>query len=107
MRRNWILSAALAAALSVAAAQTTTSARHPFTAKDWASLRSAGAAAVSPDGSILYVVTFGGEHGPTHREWWTIRPDGSHGSHVSYVSKLDLPEGFNPMGFTRDGHGLY
>jgi dipeptidyl aminopeptidase/acylaminoacyl peptidase len=107
MRCNWILSAALAAALSVAAAQTTTSARHPFTAKDWASLRSAGAAAVSPDGSILYVVTFGGEHGPTHREWWTIRPDGSHGSHVSYVSKLDLPEGFNPMGFTRDGHGLY
>jgi dipeptidyl aminopeptidase/acylaminoacyl peptidase len=104
MRCNWILSAALAAALSVAAAQTTTSARHPFTAKDWASLRSAGAAAVSPDGSILYVVTFGGEHGPTHREWWTIRPDGSHGSHVS---KLDLPEGFNPMGFTRDGHGLY
>jgi dipeptidyl aminopeptidase/acylaminoacyl peptidase len=99
MRRTWILTASLAAALSVAAAQTT--AKHPFTAKDWASLRSAGATSVSPDGSILYVVTFGGEHGPTHREWWTIQPDGSH------ATKLELPEGFDPMGFTRDGHSLY
>jgi len=75
--------------------------RHPFAGKDWASLRSAGAAAVSPDGTILYQVTFGGDHGPTKREWWTIAPDGSH------AAKLDVPEGFMPMGFTRDGHGLF
>ncbi|MGC2620595.1 MAG: S9 family peptidase [Acidobacteriaceae bacterium] len=101
MRRDWIPFAFLAATLSVAAAQTATPANHPFTAKDWASLPSAAVAAVSPDGGILYVVTFGGEHGPTHREFWTIQPDGSH------ATKLDLPEGFDPMGFTRDGHSLY
>jgi dipeptidyl aminopeptidase/acylaminoacyl peptidase len=76
-------------------------ARHPFTPKDWATLRSAGATAVSPDGTILYVVGFGGEHGPSHREWWTVVPDGSH------ALKLDLPDSFSPMGFTRDGQGLY
>ena len=81
--------------------QTSSAAKHPFTARDWASLHSAGVTAVSPDGTILYVVTFGGERGPTHQEWWTITHDGSH------ATKLDLPEGFSPMGFTRDGHGLY
>ncbi len=105
MRRNWMVSGALAvvflAAAAMAAAQSGAAAKHPFTAKDWATLRSAGATAVSPDGTILYVVTFGGETGPTHREWWTIQPDGSH------ATKLDLPEGFSPMGFTRDGHSLY
>jgi len=40
--------------------------KHPFTAKDWATLRSAGAAAVAPDGTILYSVTYGGEKGPNH-----------------------------------------
>ncbi len=81
--------------------QTSSAAKHPFTARDWASLHSAGVTAVSPDGTILYVVTFGAERGPTHQEWWTIAHDGSH------ATKLDLPEGFSPMGFTRDGHGLY
>jgi dipeptidyl aminopeptidase/acylaminoacyl peptidase len=76
-------------------------AKHPFAAKDWAALHSAGAAAVSPDGTILYQVTFGGDHGPTKREWWTMAPDGSH------AAKLDLPEDFMPMGFTHDGHGLF
>jgi dipeptidyl aminopeptidase/acylaminoacyl peptidase len=76
-------------------------ATHPFTAKDWATLRSASAAAVAPDGGILYVVNFGGEHGPTHREWRSIQPDGTH------ATKLDLPDGFSPMGFTRDGRSLY
>lgn len=103
MRRNWILSACLTvmSALSVAAAQTSAPAKHPFGGKDFASLRSAQAMAVSPDGLILYVVTFGGDTGPTHKEWWTIEPDGTH------AAKLDLPEGFSAMGFTRDGHSLY
>jgi len=76
-------------------------AKHPFTPKDWAALRSAGVVSVSPDGTILYIVTFGADHGPTKREWWTIAPDGGH------AQKLDLQDGFSPMGFTRDGHGLY
>jgi dipeptidyl aminopeptidase/acylaminoacyl peptidase len=104
MRRNMILFVWLAAACTVAAVaadQTTVPAKHPFGPKDYASLQSAGAAAVSPDGIILYVVTFGGDHGPTHQEWWTVAPDGKH------ATKLDLPEDFSPMGFTRDGHSLY
>jgi dipeptidyl aminopeptidase/acylaminoacyl peptidase len=105
MRRFWIFSASLAlAALALVAntpAQTTSPAKHPFTARDWATLRSAGPEAVSPNGTILYLVTFGGEHGPTHREFWTIQPDGAH------ATKLDLPEGFSPMGYTRDGQSLY
>jgi dienelactone hydrolase len=109
MRRSWMYSASVSAALVLSAAvffetgalaqQQTV--KHPFSAKDWAALHSAGAAAVSPDGTILYLVTFGGDQGPTQREWWSIQPDGTH------ATKLDLPEGFLPMGFTRDGHSLY
>jgi hypothetical protein len=67
-------------------------AKHPFTANDWATLRSARAAAVSPDGMILYHVTFGGEKGPTHDEWWTIEADGSQ------AAKLEVSDAFSPMG---------
>lgn len=104
MHRLCLAVAALALLLLAASASPQDAgapAKHPFTAKDWARLRSAGAVAVAPNGTILYVVTFGGEKGPTHREFWTIQPDGSHSS------KLDLPEGFNPMGYTRDGNSLY
>jgi hypothetical protein len=87
--------------LSFTAAAQSGSSKHAFTAKDWAMLRSAGAAAVSTDGTILYSVSFGGEHGGTHREWWTIRPDGTH------ATKLELPEGFTPDGFAHDGRSLY
>jgi len=87
--------------IQIGAAQQPATAKHPFAAKDWAALRSARAAAVSPDGSLLYSVSFGGDHGPTHREWWTTSADGSH------AVKLEMPEDFSPMGFTRDGHGLY
>jgi len=96
-----VVLSALALLIAAASAQSTTSARHAFTAQDWAHLHSAGVDAVSPDGTILYVVTFGGEKGPTHQEWWTIAPDGSHSA------KLDLPDDFSPRGFTRDGHSLY
>lgn len=89
-------------AQSVAArAQSASPAQHPFTASDWAALHSASVAAVSPDGTILYLVTFGGEKGPTHEEWWTIAFDGTH------PVKVELPDGFSPVGFTRDGHSLY
>jgi hypothetical protein len=76
-------------------------AKHPFTAHDWATLRSARAAAVSPDGTILYHLTFGGEKGPTLNEWWTIAADGSRDA------KLEVSDDFSPMGFTADGAKLY
>ena len=98
--------AALLAFSSIAVAQPATSstqapAKHPFSAKDWAPLRSALAVAVSNDGTILYVVNFGDSHGPSHKEWWTIGSDGSH------PTKLALPDDFSPIGFTRDGQSLY
>ena len=75
--------------------------KHAFTAKDWSTLRSARAKAVSADGKILYAVEYGGEKGPTTTEWWTEA-----GEETQPV-KLDLPKDFSPMGFTRDGQGLY
>jgi len=94
--------AASAAALAQGGATSQQSpAKHPFAAKDWATLRSASSAAVSPDGTILYQANFGGDTGPTHKEWWTISSDGSH------ATKLTLSEDFSPKGFTADGKSLY
>lgn len=73
----------------------------PFTAKDWASLHSAHAVAVSSTRAILYGVGYGADKGPTHTEWWLMAADGSN------PKKLEVPEGFHPIGFTRDGQGLY
>lgn len=82
--------------------QSTSAAKHDFTAHDWSILHSARAAAVKPDdGAVLYQVNFGGEEGPTQTEWWLAKRDGS-GKH-----KLDLPKTFRPMGFTRDGNAFY
>jgi dipeptidyl aminopeptidase/acylaminoacyl peptidase len=75
--------------------------RGPFTAKDWPSLHSARAVAVSTTRGILYSVAYGAEKGRTHDEWWMMYADGSN------QKKLDVPEGFHPMGFTRNGQGLY
>jgi len=99
MRIRFVFASALVvlAVVSVAAQGK----QHPFTAKDWAGLHSAHAAAVSVSGMILYSVSFGAEKGPTHTEWWTIGADGNN------AKKLDVPDGFHPMGFTRDGQGLY
>jgi dipeptidyl aminopeptidase/acylaminoacyl peptidase len=93
----WLCVAALFA-VSAGAQQT---AKHPFTAHDWSAMRSARAALVAPDGTILYHVMFGGEKGPTHSEWWTIGADGGH------PTKLDVQDDFTPMGFTADGRSLY
>jgi dipeptidyl aminopeptidase/acylaminoacyl peptidase len=76
--------------------------KHPFGVADYSALRSARALAVSPDGkSVLYVASYDGEQGPTKREWHTIDAPGTNDR------KLDLPEGFQPGGFTKDGQALY
>lgn len=86
----------------LAVGQTAQPAKHAFTAQDWASLRSAHAAAVAPNsGAVLYQVNFGGDQGPTTTEWWMVSRDGT-GRH-----KLDLPKNFTPLGFTRKGNALY
>ncbi len=76
--------------------------KHPFNSDDWAKIRSAHAIAVSPDGrSILYLVNSGVLKGPTKEEWRMIGSDGTNSR------ELKLPEHFSPLGFTRDGKGLY
>ena len=80
----------------------TQSTRHPFTFDDAATLRSATAVAVSPDGkSVLYRVRFGGTKGPDNTEWQLIPEAGGESRH------LNLSEKFHPVGFTRDGSALY
>jgi dipeptidyl aminopeptidase/acylaminoacyl peptidase len=90
---------------AVAQGQTTPDAgqpaKHAFGAKDWSTLRSARAQAISADGKILYAIEHGGEKGPTTTEWWTVAGDGSQ------PAKLELPQDFSPIGFTQDGRGLY
>ena len=102
-RLGWILCGLLTIAGGAAGdlAGQAKAAKAPFAAKDWAGLDSAGAAAVAADGRILYRVTHGGESGPSHTDWWTMSGDGSH------AQKLDMPEGFTPIGFTRDGKSLF
>lgn len=76
--------------------------KHPFRAEDWAELRSAQAVAVSPDGqTVLNEVSFGGKKGKTNHEWHTTAVDGSN------PKKLNLPEEFEPSGYTSDGAALY
>jgi dipeptidyl aminopeptidase/acylaminoacyl peptidase len=78
------------------------SSRHPFTFDDAATLRSANAMAVSPDGkTVLYQVSFGGAKGPDNHEWRLIPVAGGDSRH------LEIPEKFHPAGFTRDGSALY
>ena len=98
MKTSLVVCVALYLAGSMVSAQKQ---QHPFTPKDWAGLHSAHAAAVSGNGMILYSVAYGAEKGPTHTEWWTIGADGSN------AKKLEVADGFHPMGFTRDGESLY
>jgi dienelactone hydrolase len=53
--------------------------------------------AIAPDGSILIRITHGAGTGPTRREWRLASSDGSR------LTGVDLPNGFTPFGFTRDG----
>ena len=81
---------------------TTQSTRRSFALEDAASIHSAVAVAISPDGkSVLYRVGFGGTKGPDHTEWWLIATAGGESRH------LNIPEKFRPTGFTRDGDALY
>jgi dipeptidyl aminopeptidase/acylaminoacyl peptidase len=98
--RNFALTSILLLALSTLAL--TQNARHPFTFDDAASLHSALAVAVAPDGkNALYRVRFGGPKGPDNIEWHLIAPTGGESR------KLNIPEKFKPAGFTRDGSALY
>ena len=102
MRMQAVVSVLLGFGLGALAALGQAKPAHgPFIPKDWSELQSAHAAAVSGNGAILYSVSHGAEKGPTHTDWWTIGAEGND------AKKLDVPEGFHPMGFTRDGQGLY
>jgi dipeptidyl aminopeptidase/acylaminoacyl peptidase len=87
---------------SVLAAGAAAQDKHPFGLDDYSALRRARALAVSPDGkTVLYVASYDGDKGPTKREWHLIDVGGEN------ARKLELPESFEPAGFTRDGNGLY
>src|SRR6202011_4262568 len=77
--------------------------RHPFNTDDYGGLHRARAVAVSPDGkTILYQVLFDGTNGPVNKhDWHLIDASGEN------TRKLELPEHFEPAGFTKDGHALY
>jgi dipeptidyl aminopeptidase/acylaminoacyl peptidase len=77
--------------------------KHSFNTDDFAALHRAHAVAVSPDGkTILYQVLFDGTSGPANKpEWHLIDISGEN------ARKLDLPEHFEPSGFTRGGNALY
>jgi dipeptidyl aminopeptidase/acylaminoacyl peptidase len=77
--------------------------KHLFGIDDYSALRSARAVAVSPDGkTVLYQVSFDGSMGPANkREWRFVDASGENSR------KLDLPENFEPSGFTKEGGALY
>lgn len=77
--------------------------KHPFNVDDYSALHFARAAAVSPDGkTILYNVAFNGTSGPVDKHDWRLMDfSGEH------QRKLELPETFEPAGFTKDGDALY
>lgn len=94
-----IMAVAVAASLVPAAPA---AGNHPFGLDDWMALRAAHPVAVAPDGrTVLYEVSWNGDKGPAKQEWHTIGRGGDNDR------KLDLPEEFEPQGFTRDGASLY
>jgi dipeptidyl aminopeptidase/acylaminoacyl peptidase len=93
---SWLAMVGLGSSLAVAAE------KHPFGIKDYSALRGARALAISPDGkTVLFVVSFDGEKGPTKHEWHLVDVSGENNR------KLDLPESFEPQGFLKDGVTLY
>ncbi len=72
--------------------------QHPFGIDDYSALHSAHAVAVSPDGKeMLYDLRTDGDKGPTKHEWRLVEVGGVNSR------KLELPEKFEPSGFTKDG----
>jgi len=77
--------------------------KHAFTVDDYSTLRSARAVAVSPDGkTILYRVSWVGTTGPADKHEWRVMDVSGENAR-----KLDLPEKFEALGFTKDGTALY
>jgi len=106
--RLYLLRAALllvcTALLAACATPVRAAEKHPFGIDDYSALRSAHAIAVSPDGKrILYDVSAVGTKGPAKHEWRLIDVTGENSR------KLDLPDQFHPLGFTKDGalYGTY
>jgi dipeptidyl aminopeptidase/acylaminoacyl peptidase len=94
------LAAVLGCLAMIAAGPASASAadKHPFSIDDYSNLHSAHVISVSPDGkTILYDVRSYGTKGPLKHEWKLIGVNGEDSR------KLDLPENFEPTGFTRDG----
>jgi dipeptidyl aminopeptidase/acylaminoacyl peptidase len=77
--------------------------KHPFGLDDYSAFRGARVTAVSPDGKrILYEVFWEGTSGPVDKQEWHLIEVSGAGDR-----KLDLPEHFNPIGFTKEGKSLY
>lgn len=77
--------------------------KHPFTIDDYSALHRARAVTTSPDGkSILYQVSWDGASGPVNKHDWHLMDMSGENSR-----KLELPEHFEPAGFTKDGASLY
>jgi dipeptidyl aminopeptidase/acylaminoacyl peptidase len=88
----------LTAALTSLAPLSKAAEKHPFNLDDYSALHDASPIAISPDSqSILYGVFTDGDKGPTKHEYRLVDVSGSNSR------KLDLPEKFHPVGFTKDG----
>ncbi|MGB9465943.1 MAG: S9 family peptidase [Candidatus Acidiferrum sp.] len=88
----------MAAMIAAGAACSNAAEKHPFGLDDYSALHSAHVLAVSADGkTILYDVRTDGTKGPTKHEWRLIDVNGENSR------KLDLPEKFEPAGFTKEG----
>ena len=97
-----LLSLVFIGSLALTSAPAIAGQKHPFGPDDLTGLRSARALAVSPDGkTVLFQVSYDPEKGPNKREWHLIDVTGDNNR------KLELPESFEPSGFTRDGAALY
>jgi dipeptidyl aminopeptidase/acylaminoacyl peptidase len=97
-KRCLFLLLAASGILSATAGRSEAADKHPFGIDDYSALRRANALAVSPDGkTILYDVSFWGTKGPIEHEWRLIDVTGENSR------KLELPEKFQPAGFTKEG----
>jgi dipeptidyl aminopeptidase/acylaminoacyl peptidase len=101
----WILAvvAGLASLAGATATRVLAADKHAFGIDDYSALHSARAVAVSPDGiTILYQVSFDGTSGPANKREWRLMEASGENSR-----KLELPENFEPSGFTKEGSALY
>jgi dipeptidyl aminopeptidase/acylaminoacyl peptidase len=102
--RRFLLAIAVIASFTLVAASHAAAAdKHAFNIDDYSALHSARAIAVSPDGkTILYRVSFVGTTGPVDKHEFRVMDASGENAR-----KLELPEKFEPFGFTKDGSALY